>query len=223
MAAAAIPAIVLMVYIYRTDRLEPEPPQLLMRLVLAGIFSTFIAMSLEYIGNFALGFFFSEASTGYYAWLFFGVVGPAEEGAKYHMLKKRTWLHPAFNCQYDGVVYAVFVSMGFALAENIGYVFALGLKAASLRALTAIPGHACFGVFMGVWYGAAKSLYNRGKYSASKIARMLAVIIPSIIHGAYDFIAAEGHAYIFIVFIVSMFLVAFITARRMSVLDREIH
>ena len=44
--------------------------------------------------------------------LYFGVVACSEEGAKYFMLKRRTWNSPEFNCQFDGVVYGVFVSLG---------------------------------------------------------------------------------------------------------------
>ena len=50
-----------------------------------------------------------------------------------------------------GKVYAVFVSLGFALWENISYVLHFGFQTAIVRSLTAIPGHACFGVFMGAF------------------------------------------------------------------------
>ena len=93
--------------------------------------------------------------------MYFGVVAFSEEGAKYFLLKRRTWNSAAFNCQFDGVVYAVFVSLGFALWENISYVLMYGLSTALVRAVTAVPGHACFGVFMGVWYGLAKRLHGR--------------------------------------------------------------
>ena len=83
--------------------------------------------------------------------LYFVIVAIAEESSKYFFLKKRTWNNPEFNCQYDGVVYAVFVSLGFALWENINYVLSYGFSTAIVRAITAIPGHACFGVFMGVF------------------------------------------------------------------------
>lgn len=98
----------------------------------------------------------------------FVIVAIAEESSKYFFLKKRTWNNPEFNCQYDGVVYAVFVSLGFALWENINYVLSYGFSTAIVRAITAIPGHACFGVFMGVFYGLARKQYNRGKSLAPR-------------------------------------------------------
>lgn len=222
MAAAVIPAVFLMVQVYKVDSMEPESPQMLLRLAIGGVISTVIAIVLETAGSFVLDSFFVSESIAYYAWLYFGVVGPAEEIAKYIMLKRRSWDSPEFNCQFDGLIYAVFVSLGFALAENIQYVFIYGLGTAMIRAVTAIPGHACFGVFMGIWYGAARRLENYGQSAASKLARIMAVLIPTIIHAAYDFIATVGYEYIFIVFVVLMFVLAFRMTRKTAANDRYI-
>ena len=113
-AAAVIPAIVLLVQVYRADRLEPEPPVLLLSLVLYGIFATGLAMLTEELGSALLDRSFPRSSTAYNVLMYFVVVAFSEEGFKYLLLKKRTWRSPAFNCQFDGVVYAVFVSLGFA-------------------------------------------------------------------------------------------------------------
>ena len=171
-AAAVIPAVFLLVHVYRADKLEKEPAPLLISLVLYGIAATFIALLLERFGSWLLGRYFPENSTPYNVLMYFGIVAFSEEGAKY-FLKRRTWNSAAFNCQFDGVVYAVFVSLGFALWENISYVLMYGLSTALVRAVTAVPGHACFGVFMGVWYGLAKRLHGQGKDGASKLALVL--------------------------------------------------
>ena len=154
--AAVIPAIFLLVKIYRADRREKEPPQLLTSLVFCGILATAIALVAEKVGFWLLGCVWSENSLIYQLIEYFVIVAFAEEGAKYYLLKKRTWMTPAFNFTFDGVVYAAFVSLGFALWENISYVTSYGLDVAVIRAVTAIPGHACFGVFIGEFYGAAK-------------------------------------------------------------------
>ena len=70
----------------------------------------------------------------YNAIMYFGIVAFSEEGAKYFLLRRRTWHSAAFNCQFDGVVYAVFVALGFALWENISYVLMYGLSTALVRA-----------------------------------------------------------------------------------------
>ena len=132
-AAAVIPAIFLLVHVYRADKLETEPAPLLISLVLYGIAATFIALLLERFGSWLLGRYFPENSTPYNVLMYFGVVAFSEEGAKYFLLKRRTWRSAAFNCQFDGVVYAVFVALGFALWENISYVLMYGLSTALVR------------------------------------------------------------------------------------------
>ena len=127
-AAAVIPAIFLLVHVYRADKLEKEPAPLLISLVLYGIAATFIALLLERFGSWLLGRYFPEDSTPYNVLMYFGVVAFSEEGAKYFLLKRRTWRSTAFNCQFDGVVYAVFVALGFALWENISYVDRAGAR-----------------------------------------------------------------------------------------------
>ena len=155
-AAAVVPAVWLMIKVYRADRLEKEPTGLLLSLLALGVFSTTLASLTEQLGDIALSWFYPEDTLPYDLIMYFVIVAFSEEGFKYLLLKLRTWRSPHFDCQFDGVVYAVFVSLGFALWENIGYVMYYGLGAALARALTAVPGHACFGVFMGYWYGIAK-------------------------------------------------------------------
>ena len=147
-------------------------------------------------------------------------------GAKYFLLKRRTWNSAAFNCQFDGVVYAVFVSLGFALWENISYVLMYGLSTALVRAVTAVPGHACFGVFMGVWYGLAKRLHGQGKDGASKLCRVLALLLSAFLHGCYDYIAtieSVHYGWLFAAFVAVLFTVAFILVKRQSRRDRYLN
>ena len=220
--AAVVPAFFLMIRAYRSDRLEKEPPSMLWSLALAGVFSALIALVVERI----LGRILDAAvpqGTLYDVLLYFGVVAFGEEGAKYFMLRRRTWRSPEFNCQYDGVVYAVFVSLGFALWENISYVMHYGFSTALVRAVTAIPGHACFGVFMGVFYGLAKRRFNEGGAASSKALRILAVIVPALLHGTYDYIAStDGSIWGFIGFIAALFVVSFVLIGKMAKRDRYI-
>lgn len=220
-AAAVLPAIFLLVHVYRADKLEKEPAPLLISLVLYGIAATFIALVLERVGSFLLGLWFEEGSVAYNAIMYFGIVAFSEEGAKYFLLRRRTWHSAAFNCQFDGVVYAVFVSLGFALWENIGYVAMYGFGTALVRAVTAVPGHACFGVFMGIWYGAARRYANEGDFVGERVCRRRALWLPVLIHGMYDFLASLEFAYsgfIFIAFIVVVFLAA---RRRVKIVSRN--
>ena len=224
-AAAVIPAIVLLVKVERADRLEKESTGLLVSLVLFGIASTAIASLLERVGMAILDSVFQYESLLYSILLYFVVVALAEEGAKYVLLKRRTWRNPEFNCQFDGVVYGVFVSLGFALWENIGYVAMYGLSTAAVRAVTAVPGHACFGVFMGVWYGMAKRREGAGDYAGAKRMRIRSLLIPTLLHGFYDFAASsesDGMNLVFFGFVIIMFITAYRLVKHVSANDTYI-
>ena len=221
-AAAALPAIILLIKVYEADRLEKESTGLLVSLIFLGAVSTVLAGAAERLGAWILSFFFYEETWLYNLIFYFAVVGLAEEGFKYLILHLRTWRSPHFNCQFDGVVYAVFVSLGFALWENVLYVLYYGMGTAVARAVTAVPGHACFGVFMGVWYGIAKRWELYGYPDRSGDARLLSILIPTLLHGCYDFIATMEpglFTLIFLAFIVVMFLVALRLVKRLSAQD----
>ena len=49
-AAAVLPPVLLLLYIYRKDRVEKEPPRLLLRLFLGGCLAVLPAMALELAG-----------------------------------------------------------------------------------------------------------------------------------------------------------------------------
>lgn len=224
-AAAIIPAIILLVRVYKADKYEKEPPELLVSLVIWGILATVLAVATEQIGIYILPYIAQKGTVLYNALLYFVVVAVSEEGFKYLILKWRTWNHPAFNYSFDAVVYAVFVSMGFALWENVQYVTTYGMRTAMLRAVTAVPGHACFGVFMGMWYGFSKKYFNRGNLILSKICGVLAFLLPAVTHGCYDYIAtieSEQYSWIFIAFIAVMFVIAMALVQKLSKKDENI-
>jgi RsiW-degrading membrane proteinase PrsW (M82 family) len=97
------------------------------------------------------------------------------------------------------------------------------LSTALVRAVTAVPGHACFGVFMGIFYGIAKKEERSGYQQRSKAFRVLAVIVPALIHGAYDYIASTNSStLVFVLFIVVLFVLAYWLVDRASKNDRYI-
>jgi len=224
-AAAVIPAVVLLVKVYKVDHLDKESPRLLWNLVVRGVIATVFAMLTEWIGEFVLSSFVQEQTVLYNFLLYFIVVAVSEEGFKYLLMKQRTWKDPEFNFQFDGVVYAVFVSLGFALWENISYVLMYGFGTALVRAVTAVPGHACFGVFMGAWYGLAKKYESYGMHSQSKTCRVVALLSSIVLHGCYDFTASienQNYAWVFVAFVVVMFIVAFRLVKKLSQNDRYV-
>lgn len=196
-AAALVPPVVLLVYIYREDRVEKEPPGLLVRLLLGGALSVLSALAWERLTLSLLGPPAGAARAALYCLL---GVGLAEEGGKFLFLRLLSWRDPAFNYRFDGIVYAVFVSMGFAAVENLLYVAGDGtLRTALVRAVTAIPGHAAFAVFMGFYYGCAKRYADAAarcpdatlarscrRRARRSLAR--ALWLPALLHGLYDFL-----------------------------------
>ena len=218
-SVAVIPALYLILQVRKYDRLEKEPVGLIVSIVILGMLSTFIAMFLELVLEFLLANFVSYYSPLYNIILYFIVVALSEEWVKYLMLKLRTWKSRAFNCSFDGIVYAVSVSLGFALFENIMYVTNYGLSTGLIRAVTAIPGHACFGVYMGFYYGLAKYFdIHNDKINSKKYLRY-SVWIPVLLHGLYDYIAsAPGYIslVVFVIFIAIMFKSSLNMVKRLS-------
>lgn len=221
--AAVIPAIALLVKVYRSDRLERESPYLIGRLVISGIISTFFALVSEKLFGTLLSMVVPLDSKLYGILLYFGVVAVSEEVAKYVLLRKRTWNDFEFNCQFDGIVYATAVSLGFALWENISYVTMYGFSTAVVRAITAVPGHACFGIFMGIFYGLAKSNDYIGLDNKAKMFNVLSVLVPVLLHGTYDYIATistDDLSWLFVAFVLVLFVVSYILVGRMAKNDK---
>ena len=207
--AAVLPAVFLMKYVYRKDTIEKEPPMLLLSLVLTGVLAALLSIGLEYLGEGVLRSCLDAGSPAYTVVLAFLVVGVVEEGTKFLLLKRRTWRDKNFNYRFDGIVYAVFVSLGFAAFENIRYVMGYGLTVAVPRALLAIPGHMGFAVFMGVFYGRAKVCESRGN-KAGKTGNLIAGYLSAVLlHGFYDACAMIGNVLstaLFVAFVVLMYV-----------------
>ena len=225
-AAAVIPAVVLMVKVYQSDRIEKESSALLWSLVRAGVLSALLALVEEVIGQAVLNRFLPADDPRYDVIMYFVVVAISEESSKYIFMKRESWNHPEYNCLYDGVMYAVFTSLGFALWENIQYVLSYGFGTALVRAVTAIPGHASFGVFMGVFYGLAKKYDYAGEKGKSLLMRVLAIIAPVLMHGSYDYLATRAEAsgdVSFLGFVIVLFIIAFLLVHVMAKNDRYIN
>lgn len=223
--AAVVPAVILLYRIYRVDKLDKEPIGLILKLIFQGIIATALASFTERLGIGILDVLFGGTGNIYNVLMYFGVVACSEEIFKYMLLYRRTWNSPEFNCQFDGVVYAVCVSLGFALWENIGYVAEYGWATAIVRAFTAVPGHASFGVFMGVYYGLARRYENLQDPANAAKNRKKAIVVPVLLHGFYDYIAtleSSGSDLIFLIFIIVMFVMALRTVRKLAKNDRFI-
>jgi RsiW-degrading membrane proteinase PrsW (M82 family) len=188
--------------VYLHDTIEKEPAGLLLLLLGLGVLSALCAGIVEGLAQPLLDRVAEPGSFFHTVLLAFVVVATVEETAKYVFLKKWTWEHPAFDYRYDGIVYAVFVSLGFAAYENIQYVLHYGLSVALPRALLAVPGHMAFAVFMGVFYGRAKRCERDGYEVAAGMSRGIGLVLAIFFHGFYDCCAMLGTSSATIVFLI---------------------
>lgn len=223
--AAITPAVLLLRYIYKQDKIEKEPPGLIFSLLLRGVVAALCAIVLEMIGSAILDRTLSPDHPYYVAVLAFLVVAAAEEGTKLFFLKRRTWNDPNFSHMFDAIVYSAAVSLGFAAFENIKYVFSYGLSVVFPRALFAIPGHLGFSVFMGVFYGKAKVCANNGDNGGKTWNLLLGYLSSVFLHGFYDSCAMSGTTQaviLFYVFVAVMYFVVYRLIRSASRRDRPV-
>ena len=208
--AAIIPSIILIILVLKQDKIESEPIGLLIKLFFFGALTTLPAGLLETWGE--MGIMAITRDKDMQTLLMFLICVPlVEEGLKYIALAT-TWKHEAFNFTFDGIVYAVIVSLGFATLENILYVMNyMSLQVALVRGILSVPLHCTCGVFMGYFYGMARNHNAHGEHSRSVLERLLALIVPLFIHGLYDFalsvdsnaISLAGLGFTVIIFILS--------------------
>ena len=217
LAAAVLPAAYLLYRVYAMDAIEKEPWALLRKLLLFGALSGIPAALVESLLTGVVQNLLEEGTLLYNFVFGFIVAALVEESFKFFFLYKFTFKSPHFNYRFDGVVYAVFVSMGFAILENVLYVFQGGLGVAISRALLALPLHAACGVYMGIAYGQQKvnSLYKPASFGS--VARAC-LPVPFLIHGFYDSCAfsAEKYPIFLLVFVVFVILVFILTLRQLK-------
>jgi len=224
--AAILPAAFLMRYIYQQDRYEKEPSPLLWKLVLGGVLAALVSMVLEYAVIDYLLPLLSFRSESTYIIAEAIAVGLIEEGSKFFFLKRDTWHDYNFNYRYDGVVYAVFCSLGFAAFENVQYVFSYGLSVAVSRALLAVPAHMGFAVFMGSFYGRAKVCEARGMEGGVTGNLVLGYLVAVALHAFYDGTAMMQTTNAFLLFAVFVALMYYIVYRKVkseSLHDQQIY
>lgn len=215
-----IPPLYLLGVIYKLDKIEPEPPGLILKMFLLGAIATVPAGLLESILSKTLlpATGFPPGSVEYNFVLFFIIVAISEEGLKHFALRRGIWDSPEFNYRFDGVVYSVAVTLGFAALENIGYVFQYGLHVGILRAVTSIPGHCIFGIYMGYYFGAARYFAFRGQKRAV-FYQIMSMLIPVLMHGFYDFCASSksgGMTLLFLAYIVILDVIAIKHVRKFA-------
>ncbi|MDD9267609.1 glutamic-type intramembrane protease PrsW [Paenibacillus sp. GCM10023248] len=175
--AAIAPGLSLLAYFYLKDRYETEPIHLVIRMFVFGVLLVYPTMVLQraLIEEFGEGTFISS----------FLLSGGVEEFLKWFVLYHLIFRHEAFDEPYDGIVYAVAVSLGYATLENIIYAFlhATSFSALMIRALLPVSAHALFGVMMGYYLGKAKFVPHKARRYL-----WFSLLLPIFWHGLFDYI-----------------------------------
>jgi RsiW-degrading membrane proteinase PrsW (M82 family) len=178
---AIAPSMIIIIYIYVKDKFEREPLLLLLKNFVLG---ATVSVGITFLAGSYLGNLFSELDPKKVTDMFikaFVVVALVEECSKYLVVRYVAQRNREFNEPFDGIVYAVMVSMGFATLENLLYVYSYGFEIGIMRAFTAVPAHATFGILMGYYMGKAKFSKNR------IILNLTGLLVATLFHGAYDF------------------------------------
>lgn len=186
---SVLPVVILLGYIYLKDKNEREPLGLLLKAFFSGSLVAVIILLWSIVED-IVGFHpmaFAENSAVLKS--FFQAAIP-EEGLKFLFLYFLIWNHREFNEHFDGIVYAVFVSMGFACVENILYVYSGGFGTGVARALLAVPGHFLFAVIMGYFFSRARFTPLKRKYLLA-----MSFICPVLAHGLYDTLCFVSEMY----------------------------
>lgn len=211
---AIAPGAAIAVYVYFRDKYEKEPLSLLLKTFIAGVFSVIPAAMLEQM-------FFTiiplqnttVLNTAVNNFLFIGLT---EELCKFLFLYTVAYSRADFNEPFDGIMYAVMVSMGFATAENLLYVMNGGVGVAVARIFTAVPAHASFAVLMGYFVGLAKFRNSRSPYL------LLGIGTATVFHGAYDFfLSIDSIELIALGALVSLVIGIILSFRAMKILNEH--
>ncbi len=221
-ALSLAPVLIIALYIYSRDKYEKEPTSMLLKALGIGVLIILPAILLElWFESLATNFFPLREGPGQFEFQFVGnttekfyynsyqaffVAAFTEEVLKYLAFFLIIWRNKNFNEFFDGIVYASYISLGFAAVENIFYVLQMGTSTGVLRAFTAVPGHALFGVTMGYYFGLARFKKNKFYYLT------MALFMPIILHGFYDLILISGKSFyllIFIPFIIGLWILGF--------------
>jgi RsiW-degrading membrane proteinase PrsW (M82 family) len=194
LSAGIAPGLALLSYFYLKDEYDSEPISFVFRTFLYGALMVFPIMFFQHVletehlvkSEFLDAFLNTSLLEEFFKWL---------------ILFYAVYQYVEFDEPFDGIVYGVAVSLGFATVENIFYLIANGIEHAMTRALLPVSSHALYGVIMGFYLGKAKfSEGNKAKWM------ILSLLLPFILHGFYDFILISQENWLVIIFPFMIFL-----------------
>ncbi len=221
---AFIPILIIALYIYKRDVYKKEPIGELLKAFCGGMASAIVVIVINHLidlagidltSNVVLRAFVSAALI--------------EEGTKFFFVYKLFWRNPNFDERFDGIVYAVFVSLGFAFVENVLYIYQDVTNAVHIaysRAFFAVPAHTLFAIAMGTGLGLAK--FSKRNATAKITGGLISAML---IHGTYDFLLMYAEeleavnesfsAFIILLFYIFVLIMWIMGFKRMKAISEE--
>ncbi|SCH98494.1 PrsW family intramembrane metalloprotease [Romboutsia sp. Marseille-P6047] len=200
---AISPVLACLIWIYLKDRYDKEPIIILIKYFILGIVTSILGIGIERLLiniNILDGIDFIF-------YISFVVAGLTEESLKALILIPSLLKEKYFNEKLDGIIYSVFLSLGFATIENIIYILyeneSLILQVSLSRAIISIPAHIMFAITMGYYIGKYKFEENQIK---KRQYLMMSVLVPIFIHGVFDFILMIRYKWSISVFVAYLVL-----------------
>lgn len=221
---AILPSIIIGYLIYRSDKVEKEPILELIKALLFGVGSAILAIFLSYLLKITqIDVTKIHTLPGIFCYAMMGVA-LVEEGCKWFCTFLLLRKNKNYNYLFDGIVYAVFVSLGFATIENIIYSLVSGLEAILIRSVSTVPAHAFFGVFMGYYLSFAKSSKLQEKGPDSRKYLFFSILIPVLLHGFFDFLLFSQEPIfllVFFLFVINLYIISIRQIRLLAKMERS--
>ena len=188
------PVALLLFFIYKKDSIK-EPPKQLCKSYFLGVATIFPIMILELVVSIFISNDTTVVGSGFILFLSVLIgIGMIEELFKWVIVRFANYNNKHFDESFDAIVYATFVSLGFATIENLMYVFLSFLTnpIGSLitivgRFVAAVPGHCFFGIIMGYYFARAKRAQVSNEKKKESLNLWLAFVIPTLLHTLYDY------------------------------------
>jgi len=189
-----VPVVFWAAYHYHKDRHLPEPVGNLLLAFALGIGATYLSkglyLSLGWIDlRYDAVALADSDPIGLLAYSILAI-GPIEELSKLLPFVLIVLRMKAFDEPMDGIIYASFIALGYAAAENIHYLQFLTPLEAAARGFAGPVVHILFASIWGHWIGCA---YLAGR-SILKCG-LEGFAIAAVLHGIYDFVVLLSPAW----------------------------
>lgn len=250
-----LPSLMLCYFVYKKDKVEKEPLLLLLLLffvgaavalptvwcerALTGQFDNLYASYMEITESGRLNFSSESAMVTHHLLCAFAGVALLEEGVRWLALVLITRKNKNFDCLYDGIVYSVFISMGYAMVINLRYALVDGWNHLFMRAISTVPAYLLWGILSGVLYTIwhslniarekEKALVDSGTYDKVLLKNpgwllVASFVLPFVFHGISAFVELFNSRVltsVFCVLLMLAYIICFVLVFKMSDKDEK--